>query len=99
MKIKYRKLYLIFFKFFSKSYRKTEIPNAASNSENERHDLFISYEWGSKNEVVKFHKNLENHDIKVWRDSRLESNNKSLWSTNKKLLCVSIHAHKGIHKV
>ena len=48
---------------------------------NERYDVFISYEWGCKSEVAQFHQKLEEHDgsLKVWRDSRLESNNKSLY--------------------
>ena len=55
--------------------------NASSNDANEKYDLFISYEWGSKSEVEQFHSKLEEKDksLRVWRDSRLESNNKSLY--------------------
>jgi hypothetical protein len=52
--------------------------NAASN---DKYDLFISYEWGSKSEVEHFHSKLEEKDksLRVWRDSRLEPNNESLY--------------------
>ena len=55
--------------------------NATSNDSNEKYDLFISYEWGSKSEVAQFQSKLEEKDksLRVWRDSRLESNNKSLY--------------------
>ena len=56
-------------------------PNATSNDANEKYDLFISYEWDSKTEVAQFHSNLEEKDksLRVWRDSRLKSNNESLY--------------------
>ncbi len=58
-----------------------ETSNAASNDANEKYDLFISYEWDSKTEIAQFHSKLEEKDksLRVWRDSRLESNNKSLY--------------------
>jgi hypothetical protein len=55
--------------------------NSSSNDANEKYDLFISYEWGSKSEVEQFHKKLEENDksLRVWRDPLLESNNKSIY--------------------
>ena len=55
--------------------------NATSNDANEKYDLFISYEWGSKTEVAQFHSKLEEKDksLRVWRDPLLECNDKSLY--------------------
>jgi hypothetical protein len=55
--------------------------NSSSNDANEKYDLFISYEWGSKSEVEQFHEKLEKNDksLRVWRDTRLKSNSESLY--------------------
>jgi hypothetical protein len=55
--------------------------NSLNNDANEKYDLFISYEWGSKTEVAQFHSKLEEKDksLRVWRDPLLECNDKSLY--------------------
>jgi hypothetical protein len=67
--------------FFRVNFATMATSNATSNDANERYDLFISYEWGSKTEVAQFHKKLEEKDksLRVWRDPLLKSNNESLF--------------------
>ncbi|RNA25793.1 sulfur controller-2 [Brachionus plicatilis] len=40
-------------------------------------DVFISYNWGIKDKVVKVHENLKNKNLRVWRDDTEIKNNNS----------------------
>ncbi|CAF0911769.1 unnamed protein product [Brachionus calyciflorus] len=48
-------------------------------SEKEEFDVFISYNWDTKDKVKKLHEKLKNEGLKVWRDdTEMEHNNSPL---------------------
>ena len=42
------------------------------------YDIFISYQWGIKEDVIKLHHKLSANGFKIWRDADLQLNNQSL---------------------
>ncbi|RNA25340.1 serine threonine kinase [Brachionus plicatilis] len=46
-------------------------------NKNDEFDVFISYNWGIKDKVVKLHENLKNKNLRVWRDDTEIKNNNS----------------------
>lgn len=48
-----------------------------SQIENEEFDIFISYNWDIKEQVVQLHNKLMESNIKVWRDDTSMRNNDS----------------------
>ena len=50
-----------------------------SLAKNEECDIFISYNWGIKEAVEKFHEKLEANGFRVWRDKFLKQGHQSLF--------------------
>jgi len=42
-----------------------------------QNDVMISYQWDSKEQIVKFEDALKKNGLKVWRDDRCLSSNLS----------------------
>ena len=51
----------------------------AGNLQNDSFDVFISYSWGIKEDVEKFHEKLEANNFRVWRDKFLKQGHESLF--------------------
>jgi hypothetical protein len=50
-----------------------------SVEKNDKCDIFISYNWGIKEAVEKFHEKLETNGFRVWRDKFLKQGHDSLF--------------------
>ncbi len=57
----------------------SKLQGMTGNLQNDSFDVFISYSWGIKEGVEKFHEKLEANGFRVWRDKFLKQGHESLF--------------------